>query len=217
MLGVGFRRLFWIGAAALLAVAALIGLVALVRGEFTDTDGKILGTLGITLGAGAVCLAGLALVDRRDLVPLGWATVAVGLAGYVVIAREIWSHFDGDEPFVTALLLLGVFLLATTARLLLRRDSLEPLFGVHLVLLTFASAATVWLIWDEGPTPDSLAKVLGAAWILTGLTWFLVPVLGRTGGRTAAPSERIVGSGPGRFEVELTEGERLVVRSERTS
>jgi hypothetical protein len=70
VLGVGFRRLFWIGAAALLGVAALIGIVALVRGEVTDTDGKILGTLAITLGAGAVCLAGLALVDRRDFVPL---------------------------------------------------------------------------------------------------------------------------------------------------
>lgn len=107
MLGVGFRRLFWIGAAALLAVAALVAIVALVRGELTDTDGMILGTLAITLGAGSVCLAGLALVDRRDFAPLGWAAVAVGLAGYAVIVREIWSHFDGDEPFVTALLLLG--------------------------------------------------------------------------------------------------------------
>ena len=68
MLGVGFRRLFWIGAAALLGVAALVGIVALVRGEFTETDGKILGTLGITLGAGAVLLAlliDLAFAPRR--------------------------------------------------------------------------------------------------------------------------------------------------------
>ena len=37
------RRLFWIGAATLLGLAALVSIVALVRGEFTETDGKILG------------------------------------------------------------------------------------------------------------------------------------------------------------------------------
>lgn len=214
MLGIGFRRVFWLGAAALLGVAALIGIVALVRGEFTDTDGKILGTLAITLGAGAVCLAGLALVDRRDLVPLGWAAVAVGLGGYAVMLGEIWSDF-GDRPFVTSLLLLGVLLLATTARLLLRRTSLEPLYLAHVVLLTLATAPTVWLIWDEGAGNDSWAKVLGSVWILAGLSWFLVPVLGRTGGGARSPSERVVGTGPGRFEVELADGERLVVRSDR--
>jgi hypothetical protein len=214
VLGVGFRRLFWIGTAALLGVAALIGIVALVRGEVTDTDGKILGTLAITLGAGAVCLAGLALVDRRHFLALGWGAVAVGLAGYAVIVREIWSDLDGDEVFLTALLLLGVFLLATTARLLLRRASLEPLYLAHLVLLTFAAAATVWLIWDDDAGSDAGAKVLGVVWILTALSWFLVPVLGRTGSRPGAASERVVGTGPGRFEIELAEGERLVVRSD---
>jgi hypothetical protein len=41
------------------------------------------------------------------------------------------------------------------------------------------------------------------------LAWFLVPVLGRTSGRA---SERVVGRGPGSVEVELAEGETLVVR-----
>jgi hypothetical protein len=214
VLGVGFRRLFWLGAAGLLGIAALIGIVALVRGELTDTDAKILGTLAITLGAGAVCLAGLALVDRRDFVLLGWGAVAAGLAGYAVIVREIWSDFDGEEAFLTALLLLGVFLLAATARLLLRRAALEPLYLAHLVLLTFAAAATVWVIWDDDAASDAGAKVLGAVWILTALSWFLVPVLGRTDSGPAAASERVVGIGPGRFEVELAEGERLVVRSD---
>ena len=69
------RRLFWIGAAGLLGLAALISIVALLRGEFTETDGKILGTLGVAFLGGSSSLAGLALLDRRDLVPLGWAVV----------------------------------------------------------------------------------------------------------------------------------------------
>ena len=203
------RRLFWTGAATLLGVAALVSIVALVRGEFTDTDGRILASLGITLGAGATALAGLALIERKDFPALGTAAIAVGVGGYVTVLWDIWTEPWDDEATATALLLMGVFLLAATSRLLLRRESHEPLVGAHLVLSAFATVGTVWLIWDEGPTGDTWAKVLGAAWILAALAWFLVPVLGRT---SNPPSERVVGRGPGRVEVELAEGETLVVR-----
>ena len=204
------RRIFWTGAAALLGVAALVALVALLRGEFTDTDFNILASLGITLGAGATALAGLALVERGDLVPLGWAAILVGLGGYVTVLWDIWTEPWDDEATATALLLMAVFLLAATSRLLLQRSSLEPLVLAHFVLSAFATTGTIWLIWDEGPTDDAFAKLLGAVWILAALAWALVPVLGRTS--RAAAEERIVGRGPGRIEVDLAEGETLVVR-----
>jgi hypothetical protein len=109
------------------------------------------------------------------------------------------------------LLVLGVVLLAAVGRLLLRRRSLEPVYAAHLVLSAFATAVTVWLIWNDGGSPpDWWAKLLGTIWILAGLSWALVPVLGRT---SEPPSERVVGRGPGWVEVELAEGETLVVRS----
>jgi hypothetical protein len=59
-------RKFWIGAAALLGATALISIVAVLRGEFTDTDAKILGTLGSLLLAGGTAVAGREqLVLRR--------------------------------------------------------------------------------------------------------------------------------------------------------
>ena len=67
------------------------------------------------------------------------------------------------------------------------------------------------MIWDDGDTSDSWGKLLGTVWILAALAWFLIPVLGRTS--TATPAERVVGRGPGRVEVELAEGETLVVRA----
>jgi hypothetical protein len=211
MAGVGFRRLFWIGAAALLGVAALIAIVALVRGELTETDGKILLTLGLTLGAGATALAGLALLDRRDWAPLGSLAVATGVGGYAVIAFSIWKEPAHEESTLTALLLLAVVLLAAVGRLLLRRAALLPLLLAHLVLSAFATAGTVWLIWDDGPSPAGWwEKLLSAVWILAGLAWALVPVLGRT---ARAGGERVVGRGPGRVEIELVEGETLVVRT----
>ncbi|HEY7795382.1 MAG TPA: hypothetical protein VIA10_15365 [Gaiellaceae bacterium] len=204
------RRVFWTSAAALLGVAALVAIVALLRGELTETDGKILLSLGLTLGAGSTCLAGFALLDRRDLVPLGWLAVGVGVVGYAVVLWSIWDEPAREEWYLTALLLLAVVLLAAVGRLLLRRESLLPLYAAHLVLSAFATAATVWLIWGADSPPDAWGKLLGAAWILAGLTWALVPVLGRT---SEPPRERVVGRGPGRIEVDLAEGETLVVRS----
>jgi hypothetical protein len=211
MAGVGFRRPFWIGAAALRGVAALVAIVALVRGELTETDGKILLTLGLALGAGATALAGLALLDRSEWPPLGGLAVATAVGGFAVVAFSIWKEPAHEESTLTALLLLAVVLLAAVGRLLLRRDSLLSLLAAHLVLSAFATAATVWLIWQDGSPPDWWAKVLGATWILAGLAWALVPVLGRTA--RAGGGERVVGRGPGRVEVELAEGETLVVRS----
>ena len=205
------RRLFWTGAAALLGVAALVAIVALLRGELTENDARILATLAVTLGAGSTCLAGLALIDRGQFVGLGWAAVATGRGGYAVIVFGIWSDdVDDDQPFATALLLLAVLLVAAAGRLLLRRAELLPVYGAHLVLSAFATAATLWAIWSDESVPDWWAKLLGVAWILAVLAWALVPVLGR---RSAGGGERVVGRGPGRYVVELAEGETLVVRS----
>ena len=55
MTGLRLSRIFWIGAAAILIAAALVAVAAIVRGDFSDTDGRILGTLGAALRQ---CLAG---------------------------------------------------------------------------------------------------------------------------------------------------------------
>jgi hypothetical protein len=206
------RRLFWTGAAALLGVAALVAIVALVRGEFTDTDFNILASLAITLGAGSTALAGLALVERKELTQLGWAAILVAIGGYVTVLWDIWTESWDDEATATALLLMGVALLAATGRLLLRRPALEPVYAAHLVLSAFATAGTIWVIWDDADTSDALGKLLGSAWILAALAWFLIPVLGRSSGGGGGPTERVVGRGPGRVEVELAEGETLILR-----
>lgn len=207
MLGVGFRRLFWIGAAALLGVAALISIVALLRGEFTDTDGKILGTLGVALLAGSSSLAGLALIDRRDLVPLGWAVVAVASVGFAILSWQVWTEFDSENWSFDALVVVIAALLLATSRLLVRR--FEWLYWTSAAMTVVTAVVYVWAIHAD-PDGDNWAKALGTIGILTVLAWFLVPVLGRT---STGASERVVGRGPGRVEIELTEGETLVVRT----
>ena len=202
------RRAFWIGAAALLGAAALVSIVALVRGEFTETDGKILGTLAVVLGAGSTVVAGLALVDRRDLALLGWATVAAGAVSGGVLAWQVWTQFDGERWSLDAVIVLAAALLVATARLLHRR--LAWLFWTSAALTSVTAAALVWIVHADPAGGEVWPKALGTLAIVTVLAWFLVPVLGRVAVR---PEERVVGHGPGRVEVELADGETLVVRA----
>jgi len=206
MLDVGFRRLFWIGAAALLAAAALIAIVALLRGELTPTDGNILVTLAAAFLAGSAALSGLALIERRDLVPLGWAVVATSAAGFVVLAWQIWTEFDYENWSLDTVTVLVAVLMVASARLL--DKGAGRLYWLSAGLTVLTAATYVWAIHAD-PDGDNWEKALGTLGIVTVLAWFLVPVLGRTG---AADAERVVGRGPGRVEVELAEGETLVVR-----
>jgi hypothetical protein len=210
---VGFRRLFWIGAAALLAAAALVSIVALVRGEFTDADGKILGTLAVALLAGSTALAGLALVERDELVGLGWAVVATAGGCFAILTWQVWTGFDSESWSLDSIVVLPAALMVATARLMLRDPRLSWLFWTSTGLTAATAAVYVWAIHAD-PQGENWAKALGTIGIVTALAWFLVPVLGRI--RSAAgASERVVGRGPGRVEVELADGETLVVRSGR--
>ena len=204
-------RLFWIGAAALLGAAALVAVVAIVRGEFTDTDGKILAVLGTALVAGGVALAGLALIDRRELAPLGWLAVLGALVLFVILVVEAVRDWDEGDLTTSGYLLLGVLLFASTAGLL-RRPPGDWTFWPTMALLAVGTVVTEIAIFGQSDS-DAWAKALGVVWVLAGLCWFLVPVLGRLAGRSARTgAERVVGRGPGRVEVELAEGELLIVR-----
>lgn len=90
-------RIFWIGAAAVLVAAALVALAAVLRGDFSDNDDRILVTLGALLCAGGAALAGLALVDRGPARLLGWIVVGAAPVCFASIAWAVWSFaFEGE-------------------------------------------------------------------------------------------------------------------------
>ena len=179
------RRIFWIGAAAILVVAALVALAAVVQGDFSATDGRILVTLEALLYTGGAALAGLALVDRRLASVLGWLVVAAAPICLAFIIWAIWSFVDeggsnenaGKLAWSSVLVLLAG-LLATTALLLARRHAIVRLAVVSGTLASLAAALSVIGIWTE-PGGDAFVKTLAAIWILAALCYFLVPVLQR--------------------------------------
>lgn len=176
-------RLFWIGAATTLVAAALVALAAVVRGEFSETDGRILGTLAALLFAGSALLAGLGLVERRLARPVGWAIVAVAPFSLGFVLRAVWTFADeggGDEwrlAWAGALALVAG-LVASTALLLVRRQALVRVAAAAGALAGLAAAVSIAAIWIRNPG-DTVAKTLAVLWILAALAYFLVPVLQR--------------------------------------
>ena len=98
-------RVFWPGAAAIVAAPALISLVAVLRGGFSQTDGRILGTLGSLPYCGAAGLGGLALVDRGSARLFGWAVIGLAAIAFVLLVLAIWGvgGEDADWPFRLAI------------------------------------------------------------------------------------------------------------------
>ncbi len=190
---VRYARIFWIGAATILVVAALVALLAVLRGDFSDTDGRVLLTLGVLLYSGGTAITGLALADRGPLRQLGWAVAAASPVALGVVLAAIWAFVweEENEPWNklawSSVLVLLAGLLATTALLLARGPVLQRLAVAAGGLAALATSASIVGIWSE-PTGDGFIKVVSALWILTVLTYFLVPVLARS--RRLAPRRR---------------------------
>jgi len=217
-------RVFWISAAAGLVVAALIALAAVVRGDFSDTDGRILGTLAALLLAGGTLISGLVLIDRDNAL-LGRVAVVLSPLGFAFLAYAIWDFvFDGGQDqwrwgWAGALILIAS-LIAVTARLLAESPSFTPLAVVTGILGSAAAAVSIYAIWNH--ESDTIGKALAVLWILTGVCYFLIPVLERFRAETPDPEVRVLASLDGvelvltrsrnGLEVVLAPGERLALR-----
>jgi hypothetical protein len=224
---VRWSRVFWIGAAAILIVAALIAVVAILRGDISETEWKILGTLGTLLVTGATAIAGLALVERRSATLLGWAAIAAGAVGFAIVTASIWDEF-GDETLSKAagsvIALVIALLLLVTQRIPLRVPRLAPVFYATAAAAAVAVGLALVAIWSEANDTETLAQALLVFSILTALGYLLLPVLQRfTSAGVPETAERVLAelngvelvathAHEGALDVDLEPGERLLLR-----
>jgi hypothetical protein len=225
---VRWSRVFWIGAAAILIVAALIAVIAILRGELGETELKILGTLLALLVAGATAISGLALLERGAAILLGRAAVVVAVVGFAVIAAAIWDGFGNDalsKSAATAIALVLALLLLTTQRLVLRVERLVGVFYGTAAVAAVAVLLTVVLVWaDDDGGNEAVGQALAVFCILTALGYLLLPVLQRfsTAG-VPQTAERVLAelngielvathAREGTLNVDLEPGERLLLR-----
>jgi hypothetical protein len=191
------RRLFWLGAAILFSVAALVAIGAVLGGGFGETQGRILETCGIAFVCGAASLAGLACIDRGVIRPLGWTTIGFGTAAFAVWTGLAW-HDDPGHAYVKLAGVLGTWMLATLVVTTLRLLASSPRLLNTVVPATWATAVlaaavSTEMILAEDNGPWRLVVVLV---ILTALGYALTPALQHFWAEAEAPSaaERLLGT-----------------------
>lgn len=211
------RRLFWLGAAVLFTIAALIAIVAVVGGHFGDTEGRILATCGLAFVCGSVILAGVACRDRDIVRPAAWAAIVLGVAAFAIWVGGVWA--DVSDAYWKTARVVGVWLLAalivTTSRLIASSPR---------VLRTVVPGT-----WAAGTAAALLGSVMilgetGGPWkfevvlvILTALGFALIPALERFwADAETAVSERLLGT-LGNIDVFAVRGGRRSVTIGSTS
>jgi len=224
-------RLFWIGAAALVVVAALIGLTAIVRGRFSDTDLRVMLTLVGSLLAGGTLLAGLALRERTMALATSWVALVAAPTCFALVLYGIWAFRDEDAGHATqvgwsGVLVLVAALLAATARLLAVTPALARLATACGALMASAAVATLVALWQRH-AGNGFGKLIAALWVLAGVAFFLVPILRRwlsvraeaddsrllaSLGDVELIATRIAGRGVDVGDPGLAPGEHLVLR-----
>ena len=218
-------RIAWLGAAAILVVAALVAVAAVLRGDFSDTDARILGTLAAVLYTGGALFSGLSVLERGHRV-LGWVLAAASPLCFVLLLPAIWSVFDesGDDDVWrwawSAVIALLVGLMLATALLLARGDRSRLVALVSGAVAGIAATLSIAAIWTEDGG-DGWLQLIVALWIVAVLAYVLVPVMDRLV-RVASPAgERVlatlgdvelVATEAGTVDPRLAPGERLLLR-----
>jgi hypothetical protein len=220
--GSRYARVFWIGAAGTLVLAALIGISSLLRSDFSDTDWKVLLTLLTLIVSAGTAVAGLTVTERGHLA-LGWGAVLLAGVAFFLIASATWEEFD-DETLAklagTAAFALVATLLGTT-QLVLHRGQHAWLVVITWAALALAALTSASALWSENS--DDTWKIAASLWIIGVVGWLNLPVLQRfSAAATPSGSDRLVAELDGvevvatrasaGVSVDLRPGERLVLR-----
>lgn len=171
------------------SIAAIVGIIALLSGDFGDTQGKIILTT-LLMGASSItALCHLAIADRamRIVGFVGLAASALALiTGLVLIWRDWYDAFSEDwlKVFATAGVLAVSFAHANLLLLLAGRRRLLIRIGLMVTLVMIAAVAIMIIlpIVSEGEIPgydneEWYWRLFGVVGILDVLGTVVVPVL----------------------------------------
>jgi hypothetical protein len=178
-----------------LCVAAAVAIVALLQGDFSDTEWRIVGTaLGFSLFT-ALGGAGDALrrqaQDRPALV--GGATVVAAAIAFALLLAACWIDVDSDTLWQAWGAVSFVALWGSLASLILRgrrasdSSSIAILIVVSLVTSGLATTAAVLTVTEAvDDVSDGLVRLIGVVLVLALLSSVLPPIMRRLD-RTPAP------------------------------
>ena len=184
-------RLFWLAYLAVVAVAGLLGLVAIAFGHVGLYEGRVSATAWAALLAGASFFTGLHLLGR--LRPLSWTLIAGAPVAFALMANGIWSNsFSSNEGnwAWTALVYVLVALIVAGLRLLIadRDPAPQAVFIASSLCFAISGGLGIKEIWGNFGTGGGDTRVALATFVL-GVTGFLLaPALRRLREPAGAPS-----------------------------
>jgi hypothetical protein len=188
----GARRGMIVLVVASLVVASLLGIVALLTGEFGELQGRIVVTTLVVAAFGTTALCHLAVVTRA-VRAVGFGGLAASLGAAVCALVLIWQDWSGPGPGPgegwwksLALLTIAAVSLAHANLLLLLAGRPHPAIrtGLAVTLVAIAVVAVMLAIpvVTDGEIPGSSDewywRWFGVAGIVDALGTIALPVLG---------------------------------------
>lgn len=180
-------RWFLRAVVAFLVVTALLAIGIFVRGEFGETEGRILGTTLALAVYSLTALAGAVLVGRGALTLFGWTTIAVSALALVLALAAIWGDRDAESEGLlraTFVALVLAFACAWVSLLLSRRRDddgrgVTATLGGSVAAITVLTGMATFAILREDDPGDVYWRLVGVVAVVAVLGTLLLPVLRR--------------------------------------
>ena len=197
------RRTFLWSAVGCLAITAFVAILAILSGDFGETQVRVLATSGAVSGA-SVCAMACAAFRERGCVPvLGTLGIAVAGVALVVVLATVWQHRPG-EAWLRATALAAIWSVGVAhAELLL----LPRLAAQHGWLQVAAVAAVVVLATELSMvilgdwSNHAAGRATAVLAVVVALLTLVVPIVARLGSeapartRTAEPDRLVLQRG----------------------
>jgi hypothetical protein len=173
-------------------VSAALASFSLIRGEFSDTDGKILLTALSVAAASVLTLANGMAIERERSRLLAMPGIVVSIAGFALLIFTIWNDFDFDGAIklsvsaIIASVMLTHWTMVSLVRIPANHRWLQvityPLSGLLAAFLISA----VWGRIEGG----GIAQLVGVVAIVAIAATILLPILQRL----SSPEDRTRGT-----------------------
>ena len=205
------RRVFLLGAATIVSLAALVAIAAVLNGHFGDTEGKIFATLATAFVAGSTAIAAVACLGRGVTRPAGGLGLVLAAFGFILWSDQVWEQHHGSAYSK----LLGLVLIWTVATLVIMTTRLmahspqvvNTVFGATAAAAVGAAlVVSAMVLRDDGDGWQLFAVLL----ILAVLGEILTPIVQRyvatPADPAAPPAERVLGEIGGAIVVAVRNG-----------
>jgi hypothetical protein len=172
-------------------INAVLGIAALVSGDFGDFESKILVT---SLSVSAASVLSLAMFPARERGLLGRVPdvgIALSIVGFSLLVILAWTDWDSEELGKTSASIL-MFAIAAGYASLISLAVVHPKYANVVrsayVLATILATMIATAIWFE-PEDDVMPRVMGVISILLAAATVSIPVLHRLNRGTFSVAE----------------------------